>query len=99
MKSRLLIALFLICVPAIKTGAQIITTIAGSSILPGPGGFSGDGGPATLAQISHPTGVTFDYNGNIYFAEKGDARIRKIDSNGIIITISGTGSFVSCAKA
>jgi len=54
-------------------------------------GFSGDGGPDTNAVISHPFGITIDTIGNIYFVDEGNARIRKIDTAGIITTIAGTG--------
>jgi len=69
----------------------IITTIAGL----GRGGSSyagdGDGGPAVKAYIKTPQGVAVDAFGNIYIAESGKYRIRKIDPNGIITTIAGTG--------
>ena len=65
----------------------IITTFAGN----GTGGFSGDGGPATSAQIT-PAGLVIDNAGNILIAG-GSNRIRKIDANGIITTIAGTGTF------
>jgi trimeric autotransporter adhesin len=69
----------------------VITTIAGTG-LPG---YSGDGGPATAADIYGGgcswAGITFDGLGNIYFAAQG-GRIRKINSSGIISTIAGDGS-------
>ena len=65
----------------------IITTIAGT----GTAGFSGDGGPATAATINTPWGVTTDATGNIYFCDRYNHRIRKINSAGIITTIAGTG--------
>ncbi len=65
----------------------IITTIAGTGI----SGFSGDGGQATSAQISSPQGITMDASGNIYFADAGNDRIRKITSSGIITTVAGNG--------
>ena len=52
----------------------IITTIAGN----GTNGFSGDGGPAGNATISQPIGMTTDANGNLYFADQGNNRIRKL---------------------
>ncbi|MBS1584471.1 MAG: T9SS type A sorting domain-containing protein [Bacteroidetes bacterium] len=65
----------------------IVTIIAGSTE-----GFSGDGGLATAAQISHPEGISVDLPGNIFIADDGNHRIRKIDANtGIISTIIGTG--------
>lgn len=66
--------------------AQIITTVAGN----GTSGFSGDGGQATSAQLNGPIGIIADANGNFYIAD-GSNRIRKVDVNGIITTIAGTG--------
>ena len=67
----------------------IITNICGST-----SGFSGDGGPATAAQIAQPRGIWVDATGNIYFSEGGGTttRIRKIDAAGIITTIAGNGT-------
>ena len=64
-----------------------ITTIAGT----GEGGFSGDGGAATAAQLKFPYGVAVDGAGNLYIADTGNHRIRKVDSTGTITTIAGTG--------
>ena len=69
-------------------GQNIITTIAGNDTV----GFSGDGGPATNAKMYLPTGITMDVYGNIYFADYGNYRIRKISPAGIITTIGGNGS-------
>jgi hypothetical protein len=55
---------------------KIITTIAGT----GSGGFSGDGGLATSAELYGPYGISVDLSGNVYFAELGNKRIRKISS-------------------
>jgi uncharacterized protein (TIGR03437 family) len=52
----------------------IITTYAGT----GAGGLSGDGGPAQSAQINGPVGMTADSNGNVFFADYNNRRIRKI---------------------
>ncbi len=65
----------------------IINTIAGT----GTPGFSGDGGPASVAQINLPAGVAVDATGNIYFCDQGNNRIRKI-SGGVISTVCGTGT-------
>jgi sugar lactone lactonase YvrE len=69
--------------------SNTITTFAGN----GTPGFSGDGGPATTAELRNPTGVATDENGNIFFSELGNGRIRKIDASGIITTIAGNGTF------
>ena len=64
-----------------------ITTIAGTGEL----GFSGDGGPAVEAELYYPYGVAVDSAGNLYIADSGNQRIRKVDSTGTITTIAGTG--------
>lgn len=72
----------------VSTGG-IISTIAGT----GTGGYSGDGGAATAAQIQFPTGINIDPSGNIYFAEQGNNVIRKITiATGIISTVAGNGT-------
>jgi len=65
----------------------IITTIAGN----GSAGFSGDGGPATLAKMGEIYGLATDNSGNLYIADYDNNRIRKVNSSGIISTIAGTG--------
>lgn len=65
-----------------------ITTVAGS----GATGASGDGGQATLAQLSGPVGIAVDATGNLYIADEGNSRIRKVDRSGVITTIAGTGA-------
>jgi gliding motility-associated-like protein len=70
------------------TPAGIITTIAGN----GTYGFSGDGGPATAAQLAFPTQVAVDNLGNVYIPDAHNQRIRKVDQNGIITTIAGNGT-------
>jgi uncharacterized protein (TIGR03437 family) len=69
-----------------------ITTIAGTGVGPGPGGFSGDGGPAANASLNKPFGLSLDSAGNLYFADSGNNRIRKVDTNGIITTVAGIGT-------
>jgi serine/threonine-protein kinase len=66
----------------------IITTVAGSS---DEVGFGGDGGPATAAQLAHPTNIALDAAGNLYIVDRDNARIRKVDPQGIITTVAGTG--------
>jgi len=67
--------------------AGVLTTVAGGAF-----GFSGDGGPATKAALNFPSGVALDSAGNLYFADKGNNRVRKVDTKGIISTFAGTGT-------
>ena len=71
----------------VDAATGIITTVAGV----GEQGFLGDGGPATLAAISLPRDVALDAEGNLYIADGANNRIRKVDSNGTITTVVGTG--------
>ena len=65
----------------------IITTVAGN----GTAGFSGDGGKATQAQLSLPSGVVVDDKGNIYISDRSNDRVRVVDNKGIITTFAGNG--------
>ncbi len=72
----------------VKWAAGTLTIVAGN----GGTGFSGDGGPATQAQLNNPAGVAVDSTGNVYIADANNSRIRKV-SGGIITTIAGNGKF------
>jgi sugar lactone lactonase YvrE len=61
----------------------------------GETGFSGDGGPALEATFGEVIGVTPDRAGNVYVADTGNQRIRRVDLNGIITTVAGNGKGVS----
>jgi len=73
----------------------IITTVAGTGVF----GFSGDGGPATLAKMAGPRGVAVAPDGSLYIADVGNLfivntgnRIRRVGPDGIITTVAGTES-------
>jgi subtilisin family serine protease/sugar lactone lactonase YvrE len=68
-----------------------ISTIAGG----GTAAFSGDGGPAVDALLQSPEGLAVDLSGNLYVADAGNARVRRIDVSGTITTIAGNGSLDS----
>ena len=75
---------------ATKSFTQIITTVAGG--VTGHGGYWGDGGSATDAQLAIFGGLAVDYIGNIYIADGNNQRIRKVNAaTGIINTVAGTG--------
>jgi sugar lactone lactonase YvrE len=61
----------------VNASTKIISTIAGT----GTAGFSGDGAAATAALLSNPTAVAADGSGNVYFIDKGNARVRRIDAS------------------
>ena len=66
----------------------IITTVAGN----GTNGFSGDGGPATAAQLYNPEGIAVDAAGDLFIADAYNNRIRKVSAGGIITTVAGNGT-------
>ena len=66
-----------------------ISTVAGN----GRGGYSGDGGPAVRAQLAEPWGAAADGAGNLYIADTGNNRIRKVDAAGVISTVAGNGEW------
>lgn len=70
----------------------VISTIAGNGYnRPYNGGYSGDGGPATAAELYWPTGLVFDKGGDLLIADSGNNCIRMINTSGIISTIAGNG--------
>jgi hypothetical protein len=67
--------------------AGILTLVAGNSHR----GYSGDGGPATSAQLDYPRGLALDGAGNLYITDKMNNRIRRVSPSGTITTVAGTG--------
>jgi len=70
-----------------KVSHGVITTVAGN----GTQGFSGDNGPAASAQLNGPAGIAVDAVGNLYIADSGNYRVRKV-ANGAITTVAGNGT-------
>jgi sugar lactone lactonase YvrE len=70
------------------TASGLISTIAGMGGT--AAGLSGDGGAATSAKLAAPLGVAVDGNGNVYIADTGNGRVRKVDTSGTITTVAGT---------
>jgi uncharacterized protein (TIGR03437 family) len=66
----------------------VITTVAGN----GASGFSGDGGLATTATLNNPAGVAVDSSGNLFIADAGNSRIRKLSPSGVMSTVAGNGN-------
>jgi hypothetical protein len=77
-------------------GTDVITTVIGT----GMRGFAGDGGPALMAQINNTVGqaaspsgrIAFDARGNLFIADTGNHRVRRVDAQGVITTVAGTGT-------
>ena len=65
-----------------------ITTVAGN----GQQNFSGDGGPAISASLAQPYGIAVDALGNLFVADFGNVRVRKVSASGVITTIAGNGN-------
>lgn len=64
-----------------------VTIVAGTGV----GGTAGDGGPATQAQLNGPNRMAFDPQGRLVFADENNHRIRRIEKDGTLVTIAGSG--------
>ena len=71
----------------IDASSGVISTFAGN----GTAGSSGDGGPAASAQLNAPNGIAFDSAGNLFIADYGNRRIRRVSKDGIITMVVGCG--------
>ena len=69
----------------------VINRIAGSGLICNHSVDVGDGGPATSAQLCYPAGIKLDAAGNLYIADDGNDRVRKVTPDGVISTIAGNG--------
>ncbi|MCC7153425.1 MAG: hypothetical protein IT161_02550 [Bryobacterales bacterium] len=70
------------------TSDGVVSVVAGS----GTEGYSGDGGPALSANLANPQAIAWDAVGNLYIADTGNNVIRKVNKDGVITTIAGTGA-------
>ena len=78
----------------VEAATGLVSTVAGSgeSYPPSDGGYAGDGGPATLALLSWPAEAAVDGAGNLYVADSGNWRVRRVDAaTGVITTVAGNG--------
>jgi sugar lactone lactonase YvrE len=72
--------------------AGIVRTVAGDSYRDDwEGGFGGDGGPATRAELNNPQDIATGPDGTLYIADTHNSRIRAVDPAGTITTFAGTG--------
>ena len=74
--------------------AGLISTYAGNGTGAGFGGFAGDNGPATSAQLDSPTDIAIDSNGSLYICDTANSRVRKVTPSGTITTFAGNGHVV-----
>jgi ASPM-SPD-2-Hydin domain-containing protein/centrosomal CEP192-like protein/NHL repeat-containing protein len=73
----------------IDTSGNLSTFAGIQTDAAGHGGYSGDNGPATSAELDDPEQLAFDSNGNLYIADNDNSVIRKVDTSGIITTFAG----------
>ena len=76
------------CVRRLDLGTGRVSTFAGT----GRAGYSGDGGPAREAAMNQPYEVRFDREGSLYVVEMRNQIVRRVDRQGVITTIAGTGT-------
>lgn len=71
------------------TPAGVIRTVAGTGVA----GYSGDGGPAAQAQLASPYGLAVDGSGNLFIADLGNRRVRRVTRDGVISTVAADTAF------
>ena len=76
------------CIRRVDARTHVITTIAGT----GASGFAGDGSEAIHGLLSQPYGVVVDQAGTVYFADRLNGRVRRIEAPGVMTTLAGDGS-------
>jgi trimeric autotransporter adhesin len=82
-----ILALSAFTLTTLNTTSQTINTYAGNGI----GGYTGNGGAATIAEIDNPAGIANDATGNLYIADETSNTIRMVNTSGIITTVAGIG--------
>jgi hypothetical protein len=79
----------------VDMSSGIITTVAGNGYVDpggsGAGGYAGDNGPATSAELNRPLAVAFDAGGNMYIADSSNNCVRRVSPLGVITTFAGSG--------
>jgi len=85
---KTILTLFIVFITVTICNSQSVVIVAGI----GTQGYSGNGSLAINAQLNYPRHLAFDNIGNMYFVEQGNHVLRKIDVNGVITTIAGTGT-------
>lgn len=84
------------CIRRVASATNVTTTVAGSE----RPGYSGDGGPADKARMNAPSALAVDCSGNIFVADSGNYRIRRIDAlSGMMTTVAGNGESGDSAHA
>jgi sugar lactone lactonase YvrE len=74
------------------TPAGVVSTVAGNGNVGTPTGTNGDGGSAISAPLNKPVAVALDGSGNLYIADSGNNRIRRVNTLGVISTVAGNGN-------
>lgn len=75
--------------PTSASAATTVSVFAGTGV----SGYSGDGGLATSATLNYPSGIFADAAGSVYFSDYNNRYIRKVDSSGVISSVSGNGGY------